>query len=499
MSKEDRGIQTQAKTAPSARELAMVVFRHKKLFLFVSGLVFACGVACAFAGASYRAQVRILVRRGRADPPAAAQQNAPPDLSRVEVSEEELNSEVELLKDDDVLQRVVEATGLADHDWLRWMRPHEGRKARVERAARRLADQLKVESIKKTHLIAVAYEAADPHLAANVLKSLSMTYLEKHTEVHRPSGQLHFFDQQTVESRRQLEDAQRKLLAFTQTRGVVVAAQQRDLLLQRLDAVEGSYLQGEVEMSEAERRVQELKAETEELPQRTTTQIRTANNPELLRALRATLLDLEMKKTQLLTKYEPTHRLVQEVDVQISQANVAIEAEKTSPLRDETTDKNADYEWAMGELQKARVNLKGLEARQHATSTELIGSRKAAVELGEDAIEQEDLRSSATAAQENYLLYVKKREESRVGDALDDGGIVNVAIAEEAVAPALPVWSAGTVALLGLVAAIITGAGTVFTADYLDPALRTPEEVFGCLEIPVLASIPARCGKRLSA
>ena len=38
----------------------------------------------------------------------------------------------------------------------------------------------------------------------------------------------------------------------------------------------------------------------------------------------------------------------------------------------------------------------------------------------------------------NYLLYVKKREAARMGDALDVGGIVNVAIAEEPVVPAIP-------------------------------------------------------------
>ena len=148
----------------------------------------------AFAGATYRAQVRVLVRRGRADPPVTAQPNAPPDFSRVEVTEEELNSEVELLKDDDVLRRVVEANDLAAHDWLRWLRPHEEQAARVERAAKKLANRLEVEPIKKTNLIAVSYDAPDPQVAAHVLQSLASVYLEKHMEVHRPGGQLHFFD-----------------------------------------------------------------------------------------------------------------------------------------------------------------------------------------------------------------------------------------------------------------------------------------------------------------
>jgi uncharacterized protein involved in exopolysaccharide biosynthesis len=485
--------------SPTMRELAMVLFRQWKFFVGVSGLVFILAAVYALAGATYRAHVRVLVRRGRADPPVTAQPNAPPDFSRVEVTEEELNSEVELLKDDDVLRGVVRANDLAAHDWLRWLRPHEGQAARVERAAKKLAGRLDVEAIKKTNLIAVSYDASDPQVAARVLQSLASIYLEKHMEVHRPGGQLHFFDQQIGESRRQLEEAQGKLIDFTKSHDVVMAAQQRDLVLQRLNDVEASYRQAQEEMSDTEHRVHELDAQLGKLPQRATTQVRTADNPELLRALKASLLDLELKKTQLLTKFEPSHRLVQEAEQQILQAKAAIAAETSSPVRDETTDQDANYEWAKAELQKAQVEMKGLEAREATTSEHLEAYRTLARTLGEDAIVQDDLTSSEKAAQDNYLLYVKKREEARMGDALDEGGIVNVAIAEQPVAPALPVWPAGFVLMAGFVAALTSGTGVAFAADYLDPALRTPEEVFACLEIPVLASIPQETGRRLSA
>jgi len=477
----------------------MVLFRQWKLFVSIAGLVFALAVVYAFAGATYRAQIRVLVRRGRADPPMAAQENAPPDFSRVEVSEEELNSEVELLKGDDVLRRVVEANDLAAHDWLRWLRPHEEEAARVERAARKLANRLNVEPIKKTNLIAVNYDAPDPQVAAHVLQSLASVYLEKHTEVHRPGGQLHFFDQQTGESRRQLEEAEGKLVDFTESHGLVMAAQQRDLVLQRLEEAEASYRQTQVEMSETAQRVRELDAQLAKLPERSISQVRTADNPELLRALKASLLDLELKRTQLLTKFEPNHRLVREVEQQISQAKAAITTENSNPVRDETTDRDTNYEWAKAELQKAQVEMKGLEGRQVTTIAHLTTYRTLARQLGEEAIVQDDLTSSEKAAQENYLLYVKKREEARMGDALDEGGIVNVAIAERPVVPALPVWPAGAVVLVGFVTALASGAGAAFTADYLDPGLRTPEEVLACLEIPVLASLPEGRGRRLSA
>ena len=82
-----------------------------------------------------------------------------------------------------------------------------------------------------------------------------------------------------------------------------------------------------------------------------------------------------------------------------------------------------------------------------------------------------------------------------MGDALDRGGIVNVAVAEEPVVPALPLWPAWGIVLGGFLAAGASGAGAAFARDYLDPAFRTPEEVLACLDVPVLASLPRNGGR----
>ena len=477
----------------------MVLFRQRRVFVCVSGLVLAAAILYLFVGARYRADMKILVRPGRADAPVSAQENAPLDLTRLVIAEEELNSEVELLRDDEVLRKVVEEDGLGGRDWLHFLRLGEGHAERVERAARRLARKLQVEPVKKTNLITISYASDDPRLAAKVLQSLANVYLEKHTVVHRPGGEAGFFEQQTAESGRELEQAQRTLLDFTSGHGVVAAAQERDLALQKLSEVDASYRQTRIELAETEQRVWGLQAQLAALPQRSTTQVRTADNPELLKALKSSLLELQLKRTELLTKFEPNHRLVQEIEQQIAQAQAAIAAESASPVRDETTDKDTQYEWAKSELEKAQVQLKALQARAAATAAQDAAYRITARQLGEDAITQDDLVRSEKVAEDNYLLYVKKREEARMADALDQRGIVNVAIAEQPVAPALPVWSAWTVLLMGLAAAGAAGTGAAFAADYLDPAFRTPDDVLAYLEAPVLASLPRGVQGRISA
>jgi polysaccharide biosynthesis transport protein len=264
-----------------------------------------------------------------------------------------------------------------------------------------------------------------------------------------------------------------------------------------LSDVDASDRQTRIDLAETQRRVAELQSLLAQLPERATTQVRTADNPELLRALKSNLLDLQEKRTQLLTKFEPTHRLVQEVDQQIAQAQAAIAAESSTPVRDETTDKNTHYEWAKSELEQAQVQLKALQAREAATNIQEAGYREMAKDLGDAAVTQDDLASSEKAALDNYLLYVKKQEEARMNDALDERGIVNAAIAEQPVAPALPHWSAWMIVVIGFVAAGATGTGAAFAADYLDPAFRNPDDVLAYLNAPVLASLPRTSQRRL--
>ena len=486
-------------TVPTVREMAIVLFRRRRVLAGVALCVLVASVLYATFGTSYEASMQILVRRGRAEAPVSAGQNAPLDLTRMTVTEEELNSEVELLRDREVLKRVVEETGAGEGGWLHFMRMGEGPGARIERATRRLAKRLNVEPIKKSNLIAIRYKNGDPQSAEKVLRSLAGAYIEKHEAVHRPTGELRFFQQQLNDARAELEQSQQELLKFSATRGAVSAALQRDLALQKLSETDASERQTGIDLAEIERRIIALQQMLPTLPERNTTQVRLADNPELLKTLKSSLLELELKRTQLLTKFEPSHRLVQEVDREIEQANQAIVRETSRPLRDETSDQNTHFEWAKSELEKATVQASALRARQSAARQQTAAYENVAERLGGDAITQEHLLGNEKAALENYLLYVKKQEEARLNDALDEQGIVNVAVAEWPVAPVLPVISVPMVLALGVLGAGAAGTAAAFAADYVDPAFRDVEDVEAYLNAPVLASLPRSARRKLPA
>jgi len=469
-------------SGPTARDVAAIIFRQKKILL-VSFVVILLGIV--FSGVlkpQYQAQMKILVRRERVDPVVTSQLNAP-QFGREEVTEAELNSEVELLNSRDLLQKVVLATGLQDQE-------SGDAEVRTEKAVRQLGKKLKIEPLRKSNVISVAYESFDPALASKVLNTLASLYTEKHLEVHRPSGEFKFFDQQTEQYRKGMQLAEQKLTEFTRERGTVSAQMERDFTLQKLSEFEVSYRQTQAAIAETEQRIHTLEQQQASLPGRLTTQVRTSDNPQLLQQMKSTLLTLELKRTELLTKYDPGYRLVQDLDKQIAETRAAIAAEDKAPVREQTTDQNPTSLWVNSEMAKALTDLSALKAKAAATNTILSSYRQSARELQESAVVQQDLLRAAKTAEENYLLYQRKEEEARINDALDQRGILNVAIAEQPTVPALPVRSSLRYGLLSVLLAGAASLGMAFTSDFLDPSFRTPAEVTSYLGAPVLVSIP---------
>jgi len=475
--------------APTLRDLLAVLFRQSRLLLVSFGAIFLSALGYGIFAPSYQAHMSVLVRRGRVDPQVTPAPTPSPILQRDEISEEELNSQVELLRDDEILRTVAQVPELAGSPWYERVLGGSN-EVRLARSVRRISRRLTAEAIRKTNLIQVSYSSSDPAQAAAVLHALARAYLERQQRVRRPSGEYAFFEEQVTQSRRGLLDAEFRLMDFSKDQGVVSATQERDMALQKLSDAEANDRQSQVAMADTRRRIQDLQSKLKTLPERTLTLIRNFDNPQLAEKMKSKLLELQLKRTELLTKFQPGYRLVQEVDQQIAETKASIAGEEHSPIRDETTNQEPNHEWAKSELIKAQVELGALEAHGQATRIQVAGYREVAQRLGGDALRQGDLLGELKAAEEKYLLYVNKREEARIEDALDQGGIVNVALVEEPRAPALPARAAWVFGLIGVLLGGTLSTSLAFAADYLNPGFRTPDEVVVFLGTPVLASLP---------
>jgi len=473
------------------RDLLTIGFRHKRAFVLCFGGILAGSIAAMFlVPPTYESKSQILVKRERVDPVVSAEKNNPMQV-REDVTEEEINSEANLITSEDVLRKAAVDSDLQDKKSTLWfleygMTPD----AKIAKAVDRLRSHLVVEPIKKTNVIQLTYSAHNPKYAATVLNNLVNAYIEKHVAIHRPAGQLAFFDEETNRYKHELDLAETQLRNFSQEQGGVAPQVSRDITLQKLNEFAASLESTRAEMAATEKKIANLEQQAGSTPDRMTTQLRETDDGAVQQQLKSTLMTLELKRTELLTKYQSGYRLVQEIDKQIAETKTAIADEETKPLKEQTTDRNPTYAWINEELAKAKADYSALQARAAATQAIVAVYQTRAQKLEETGLVQQDLLREAKANEDNYLLYLHKREEARIEEALDRTRILNVAMVEQPTAPLAPVRSAWIFSLVGLLLALVVSTALVFAQEYLDSSFRTPAEVLSELRIPVLASVP---------
>jgi uncharacterized protein involved in exopolysaccharide biosynthesis len=389
---------------------------------------------------------------------------------------------------------------MARHFWDRLPGGNGGAREtekKISQAVLALENKLQVEPLKKTDLIQVTYDSPDPELAARVLRTLSNLYLEKTVAVHRPPGAFEFFQTESQHYDQELQTAESQLSKFDREKGVTDPQLEKQMALQKLSEFEATLNSTQVAIKEVEKRARAVEDQLASTPQQTVSQVRSSENQYLMQQLKTTLLDLELKRTALLEKFKPDYRPVQEVQKQIEQTIATITKAENSPAREETTDRNPSYEWLRAELTKSNAELASLHARASETLSVIQQYRKQLGVIDVNGAQQENLTREVKEAEGNAILYKQKREEARIGDALDRQRIVNVAIAEAATVPALPARPHWALTLLfGALLACLVSPGVAFAVDHFDPSLRTPDELRDVLQIPVLAALPKEKGNR---
>jgi len=289
--------------------------------------------------------------------------------------------------------------------------------------------------------------------------------------------------------RKAMEEAQQKLSDFNRETGIVTSQSERESAVPKLAEFELDMRQTQAAIPAAEEHVRSLQALLDKTPPRITTQLHNSDNGALMQQLKSSLVSLEGQRVDLRNKYAPGDRMVQEVDTQIEQVKAAIDAQQKAPLKEETTDQNPTYGFLRQELAKAQADLAALRARSRSLENVDQSYRQTLVNRDQKQIEQAALLRDAKTAEDNYLLYLNKREQAHISDAFDKNRILNVSIAQPATIPFRPTNPATMILLLGWIFACLASTGVVLMQEQLNPTLRRPEQIEQYLDVPLLANL----------
>lgn len=149
-----------------------------------------------------------------------------------------------------------------------------------------------------------------------------------------------------------------------------------------------------------------------------------------------------------------------------------------------TAYKEAEKELLLHEVRLTSLNAKQKMLKQH------VGSYQNDLErLNLYEVELKRLERQIQIDEENYRLYRKKLEETRIFDVLDNERIVNVRVIDPPASSFIPVGPRKLLVIgIGLLASLIIAVGYAVVSEYLDHSIKTAEDVKRHLDLSLLAS-----------
>jgi uncharacterized protein involved in exopolysaccharide biosynthesis len=411
-----------------------ILGEHRELFLGIFFSVLALGAAYIFGSPKkYASTMELLVTNERSIQAISPGKTESTGAVQ-EVTEEKLNSEAEVLKSADVLDGVVDPG---------WSEAPKARSvdevARHERAVGALRKELQVTPVRKSYLLAVQLTTTDPYQSTQQLSKLLDSFLDEKRRLIQPAGLWQMFAQQADQYKQQWQEAQQQLSEFQQQQGLVTIADQEELLQKQVLSISTELQSSDADIAFTKDKIHGDMSQINATPQRIVTRKTEIPDTGSVDQLHTQLNELEQRRTELLTKYRSDDRLVQQVESEIRQAQGSLDKTLNYRAQETSSDLNPTWQVAQQDLSENNARIGALGGRQKALQAELDGINQKLKTVEEKAGTYNALQHKVAELDQNYQLYLQKRDEAQMAEVMNEHQVLNVAVAQKPTFSAIPV------------------------------------------------------------
>lgn len=304
-------------TLLNRRDLLVVLFKHRwKILTIFATIVVIVPLVVWSMPDIYQATSTMLVKFGREN---IYRSEVGERGSWVSLSHEEMvNSEVQILTSRDLIERVVEAVG----PQLLYPEMVEGAREKgatvgslADLAVPMFKASLFVEGVKKSNIIMVSFQHENPRIAAHAVNLLVDLFKEKHLQVHsEPKSS--FLEQQLTIYERGLRESEDRLEAYRQQHQTFSLPDQKSLLLQQRTNFDTLLKNTQSLRSELQQKLKILRRQMQTVPKDIPLST-VIDRHDIVNHVKNTLLNLQLKEKDLLTKYREDHPMVLSVRKEI--------------------------------------------------------------------------------------------------------------------------------------------------------------------------------------
>ena len=511
----------------SLRDFLYLVFKRKiQILSFIAAVVLTVAISTILTPPIYKGNAQILVKVGRENLYVRDR-----DIMRP-ASEQQINSEIQILKSRSLAEKtlmtlkpaiVYPQPNAQDQGILGgFIQKISDTLRNVKKMARGIVKELfakkrnrqilspsinkellavlpkfqkdlEVKGIKNSNLINVSFKHEDPNISATVINTLAGIYLDHHLAVHKTSQTYNFFQEQTQLLKTKLQQSEDKFKLLKEQNNIISLKEERSLLLKGEAALLAELNRNLSQEIDTQNRIQLLQKQLSITPKRIRQGENITQNQDLISALETRLVELEIKENELKSKYTVLSNLpeLKNVKNEIKVVRKKLEEYSIKQHRSKQSGENPTYRRLYEELLHYEAENKALKAKAVVQKTQLTEYQHKLERLNQVEIELDQIQQEIDVNRQNYRLYLKKFEESRISDAMDAVKFASVSLIEDARPPLKPINRKIKLnLLLAIVLGTFGGLSLALGLEYLSNSLEGVEDVEECLQLPVLASIP---------
>lgn len=379
-------------------------------------------------------------------------------------------TQVDVIQSANVAQKVVRELKLAESPGTheQFMRATKGKGEIHQWLADLLLTKLNVEPSRESSVISIAFTGTDPRFSAAMANAFAKAYIETSIDLRLAPAKLTaaWFDQQIIQLRQKLDDAQQKLTAYQREKGIVESDERLDVETRRMGELASQMVAAQSAAFDAGSRTRDSASMPEVI-----------NNP-VVQGLKAQVSQGEGKLADLEKRVGVNHPDYQRTLAEVN----SYRSRLTSELNLATRGVGA----TAGAARQRYDELSTAFAKQKATVLALKQQREEASLLARDLDNAQRIYDSA------LQRYGQSRMEAQSTQT-------DIAVLNPAVAPtehSKPKVFLNI--LLSLFLGTMLGVGVGFLVELLDRRVRSGLDIAAGLDIPVLAEVTKK-GRRLEA
>jgi succinoglycan biosynthesis transport protein ExoP len=459
-------------------EYVAMVRRHWKLLAVACLItVVASGVHYAVTPKEYMASATIQIERRNLSPVGSGENPWLENYWNMEF----YPTQYELLQSRGLAERVVKSLSLMDDPVFNPAAGpardgKQGTTAADDQATLgRLADQLRgglaVDPVRNTQLVRLSFQSSSPDFAAKAANAFAESFIDMGVEDRYASaGKASSFLTSQIETLKQeVADKERQLQAFSRSSDIVTLDPAANVVLKRLEALNGGLMDAKKLRIQKEARYHE----TMTAPPET---VADSLSGGVVGGLRGDQLRMERDYETKLKTFKPDWPEMVSLKAQIEKGQQHLDDVIKEMVGKAQGSAYADYQSAL--------------RQEQSLESELANGKKEAIDQSSSAVQFTNLKVEIQTRRELLDQLMRQQSETEVAVRLQDTRQSNIRIIDQALMPGGPFRPSLRKDLTyGLLFGLILGIGGALLIEFLDRTLKTPDEVERRLGLPTLAAI----------